>query len=596
MTELLRGLRAFVAVCWREDRRRALVSLVLMLAQSAALPLAAPALAVLTDAVVAGDRARATTAAVGVAVAVIASLTAGHFAHIAYFELSEATSLRLDRELVELANGSPGLEHHERPDYADRLQVLRTELGRAGFQAVQAVLTALGLGLAIAITAVLLARLDPLLLLMPLAAVPPLVLGRRAESLVARSREASAQDVRRARHLLALGTQPGPAKELRASSLADEVRRRHREAYGAASRVLVRGEARAAVLRLAGQLVFAVAYVGATLLVVRHAVAGRASVGDVILVLTLATQVNGQVVTAVQVLQTLQRTAQAMVHLEWVRRLVTAVPAGAPPVDARVPDRLREGIRLSGVSFTYPGTDRPVLTDLDLDLPAGTTVAVVGENGAGKTTLVKLLARFYEPTAGRITVEGVDLRRLPLRGWRRRIAAGFQDFARLELPARQTVGVGDLPHVDSDEAVLGALERADAGAVLARLDDGLDTPLGLSLDGTELSGGQWQKLALGRAMMRTAPLLCVLDEPTSALDAQAEHQLFERYADTARRVGADTGAVTVLVSHRFSTVRMADLILVVAGGRVVERGSHEQLMAAGGLYAELYDLQAAAYR
>ncbi|GEN79586.1 ABC transporter ATP-binding protein [Actinotalea fermentans] len=595
MKDVVRGTWAYTRTCWRLDPRRAWISLALMLAQAAALPLAAPALAALTDAAVAHDADGATWAAVAVAVTVIASLTAGHFAHIFYFELAETATGNLDRRLIELANGSTSIEHMERPEYADRIQVLRTEINRAGFQALQAVLAAVGLGLAIAITGVLLGRLDPWLLLLPLAAVPPLLLGRRAESILGRSRDDAAQDGRRARHLLELGTGAGPAKELRVAGLAGVVRSRFAAAWDGASRTLVRAEARALWPRLLGQVVFAAAYVGATLLVVRNAVAGRGTAGDVILVLTLAAQVNGQVVAAVSVLQTLQRTATAMVGLGWVEDLVTAPPAHGLPEDAPVPARLTGGIRLTGVAFTYPGTDRPVLAGVDLDLPAGTTVAVVGENGAGKSTLVKLLARFYEPTTGAITVDGVDLRRIPVRGWRERIAAGFQDFARLEFLARETVGVGDLPRIDSEAAVLDALDRADAGALLDRLEDGLDTQLGLSADGTELSGGQWQKLALGRAMMRTSPLLLLLDEPTSALDAQAEHQLFERYAHTAREVGARTGAITVLVSHRFSTVRMADLILVVADGRIVEAGTHEDLVTADGLYAELYGLQAAAY-
>jgi ATP-binding cassette subfamily B protein len=238
-----------------------------------------------------------------------------------------------------------------------------------------------------------------------------------------------------------------------------------------------------------------------------------------------------------------------------------------------------------------------VLTGVNLFLPAGSTVAIVGENGSGKTTLVKLLCRFYEATSGVITVDSVDLRRLPLDGWRDRIAAGFQDFVRFELLARQTIGLGDLPLLDDEPAVRAALDRAHAGDVIDRLDDGLATQLGRShTDGAELSGGQWQKLALGRAMMRKSPLLLILDEPTAALDAEAEHQLFEQYAANARRVGRDTGAITVLVSHRFSTVRMADLIVVVADGRIAESGSHDTLMAADGLYAELYDLQAAAFQ
>jgi ATP-binding cassette subfamily B protein len=314
----------------------------------------------------------------------------------------------------------------------------------------------------------------------------------------------------------------------------------------------------------------------------------------VVLAITLAAQVNAQVTAAVTLLQELQRLARVLADVRRMRALIAR--QAPPPPDRPVPDRIEHGIRLRGVSFGYPDTERPVLAGVDLTLPAGTTVALVGENGAGKTTLVKLLCRFYEAGAGTIELDGTDLRRFPLEGWRERIAAGFQDFVRFELAARQTVGVGDLPRVDSTDAVAGALARAEAGDVVDRLEDGLATQLGRSYAaGAELSGGQWQKLALGRAMMRNAPLLMVLDEPTSALDAQAEHQLFERYADNARRLGERTGAITVLVSHRFSTVRMADLILVVAGGRVAEAGSHEELMAAGGLYAELYGLQAAQY-
>lgn len=332
----------------------------------------------------------------------------------------------------------------------------------------------------------------------------------------------------------------------------------------------------------------------AVLVVVSDAINGRRSVGDVVLAITLAAQVSQQVATAVTLLTDLQRMARAMARLEWLETYIAERGAG----DARrpVPARIASAIRFEDLAFTYPGTDRVVLSGVNLEFPAGSTVALVGENGAGKTTIVKLLCRFYEPTAGRILVDGVDLREIPLDGWRERIASGFQDFARFEFVARQTVGLGDLPRVDSVPAVEGALDRAHASDIVGRLASGLDTQLGKSYaDGTELSGGQWQKLALGRAMMRETPLLLVLDEPTAALDAEAEHLLFERYAEGARRVGALTGGVTVLVSHRFSTVRMADLIVVVADGRVLEAGDHATLMRNRGLYAELYDLQAAAY-
>jgi ATP-binding cassette subfamily B protein len=237
-----------------------------------------------------------------------------------------------------------------------------------------------------------------------------------------------------------------------------------------------------------------------------------------------------------------------------------------------------------------------VLTDLDLFLPAGSTVAIVGENGSGKTTLVKLLARMYEPTDGRILLDGIDLRSFPIEQWRRRLSAGFQDFVRFELSARESVGVGDVYSEVGDQRLLDALDSAVAGDVVAGLPDGLHTQLGRQFDGVELSIGQWQKVALGRAMLRDAPLLLVLDEPTASLDAPTEHALFERFAGAAHGVTGSTGGITLLISHRFSTVRMADLIVVVVHGRIAETGSHDQLLAAGGVYAELYRLQARAYR
>jgi ATP-binding cassette subfamily B protein len=253
-------------------------------------------------------------------------------------------------------------------------------------------------------------------------------------------------------------------------------------------------------------------------------------------------------------------------------------------------------VRLERVSFAYPGTSRLVLEDVSLSLPSDSVVALVGENGAGKTTLVKLLAKMYEPTSGAIFADDVPLSRVSASEWRSRLAGAFQDFFRFEFRARQTVGLGDVPHVDDDAAVRTAVVRAGADDVVARLPSGLDTQLGPTWPaGTEVSFGQWQKLALARGFMREHPLLLVLDEPTAALDAETEHALFEHYAAGARGQNAD-GRITLLVSHRFSTVRMADLIVVLDGARVAEVGTHDELMANGRQYAELYGIQAAAYR
>ena len=365
-------------------------------------------------------------------------------------------------------------------------------------------------------------------------------------------------------------------------------------AWGAASRRLARAQSIAGLWQIGGQLVFALGYAAGLLLAIRTVIDGAGSTGDVMLAIVLAAQVNQQVASGVTLFQQIQRSGRALARLHRVR---AAIEGGSPRGRGPAPEVLRTGIELQNIAFRYHGADRHALRDVNLRLPAGATVAIVGENGAGKSTLVKLLCRLYEPEAGRILVDGRDLAEVDVSSWRNRVAAGFQDFVRFEFDTRETVGVGDLPQVADDGAVLAALERAGTRDVVRALPDGLATRLGKSRPGgVELSGGQWQHLALGRAMMREDPLLLVLDEPTAALDTAAEHRLFTEYAAGASRVARRTGAITVLVSHRFTTVRMADLIVVVADGGVQDAGTHEELIARGGLYADLYDIQASAYR
>ncbi|WP_433697342.1 ABC transporter ATP-binding protein [Nocardiopsis sp. CA-288880] len=597
MRDTLRAVWELTRLSWSADRARLLGAAALMLAAAVAQPLTALALGVLTDAAVAGETERAGWAGALAGLLMIVAFVGAHFAHVLYMELGDKAFLRLDRELIGLSNGSEGLEHHERPEYADRITVLRQELSRVSTSGMTALMSGLSLMCGLVITVVLLVELSPWLLLLPLAAVPPLLTGRYAETLMARRRRRAAPHTRGAQHVLELTGDAATAKELRVLGMRDFVQDRHAEHWRAATRLLWGGETRAVLVRVAGQLVFASAYLAGTLLVVREAVAAERTVGDVVLAVVLAAQVSQQVSGVVALLQELQRLSRTLADLRWVRALIGRREdrGGQPP--AEVPARLSGGIRFRGVSFRYPDREEAVLDGVDLWIPAGSVVAVVGENGAGKSTLVKLLSRFYLPTAGTIEIDGADLRHLPVERWRARITAGFQDFSRFELTAGETVGVGDLPRLADADAVDGALRRAGAGAVVRDLPSGAATPLGHSLPGgVQLSGGQWQKLALGRTMMREEPLLLMLDEPTAALDARAEHQLFEGYARTARAEGLRNGAVTLLVSHRFSTVRTADLILVLADGRIAESGSHDDLMGRRGLYSELYRLQAEQYR
>jgi ATP-binding cassette, subfamily B, bacterial len=268
-----------------------------------------------------------------------------------------------------------------------------------------------------------------------------------------------------------------------------------------------------------------------------------------------------------------------------------ATPTGvqAPENPRPLPRPVRGEVVFENVSFSYPGSGAQALENVSFRIPPGQTLAVVGRNGAGKSTLIKLLCRLYDPTGGRILIDGIDIRDLDPDELRGNIAAMFQDYVTYQATASENIGLGDLPDLENRLAVEVAAQRGGADELVEKLPAGYETPLGKWFDqGANLSGGEWQKIALSRAFMRRAPIL-VLDEPTSALDAQAEYELFERLRELSR------DRTAVYISHRFSTVRQADRILFLEGGRLVEEGTHEELMRLGGRYAALFNLQASAY-
>jgi ATP-binding cassette subfamily B protein len=266
------------------------------------------------------------------------------------------------------------------------------------------------------------------------------------------------------------------------------------------------------------------------------------------------------------------------------------------PVDAPLGTATRgpspgDGVRFEGVSFTYPGSTEPAVSDVSFHLQPGRSLALVGENGSGKTTLIKLLTRLYVPTTGRILLDGLDLAEWNPSALRHRVGVIFQDFARYQLKVGENIGVGDVQHFDDDARWREAAALSMAAPFVEELPEGYQTQLGKWFkDGRELSGGQWQKIALARAFIRDGADILVLDEPTAAMDARAEAQVFEQFRDLARE------RMVILISHRFSTVRMADEILVIQGGRVLEQGNHESLMHLDGHYAHLFSLQARGYR
>jgi len=502
----------------------------------------------------------------------------------------DRVTIALEAHVARLQASVATIAHQEHPGHLDRLSILRDQVFVLDHM-YMALFSTAGWILRLVVTVGVLASISPVLALLALFALPTVVTSSWRPGVERDAMEAGAPHQRLAEHLFQTATTAAPAKEVRVTGIEDRLRDDRRATwerwYGPVSRT----RRTSAVWHTLGWAVFGGGFVGAVVYVSSGL---DAPPEDVLLVLAAGSRLSAYIAATVGEIGFLRGIwMDGARRLAWLEDYAAEVAARA---DVAVPERLTRGITFEHVSFAYPGTDREVLQDVDLTLPAGAVVAVVGENGAGKTTMVKLLSKFYEPTSGRILVDGAELAGMPADEWRERLAGAYQDFFRFELLARQSVGVGDVPFVDDEAVVGGAVERAGAADVVAAFGDGLSSQLGATWPGgIEVSFGQWQKLALARGFMRPGPLVLVLDEPTAALDAETEHALFERYAAGAREAAAD-GRITILVSHRFSTVRMADLIVVLDGARVVEVGTHEDLVARGGQYAELYGIQAAAYR
>ncbi|MFB7668257.1 ABC transporter ATP-binding protein [Kitasatospora sp. NPDC056138] len=434
----------------------------------------------------------------------------------------------------------------------------------------------------------LLARMNPWLALIALLAPVPAFVSQARYSgrgfLVALW---GAPVKRRMHYLSTLVTTDTHAKEVKTFGLGGYFVERFRLLglawYGRLRKVMVRRQLMAAgwgsLTALTGSLTY--------LYTALQAVAGHLTLGD----LTLYTQAAGSVQGSVQgMFNNFSEMYENSLYLTRVYELL-AVPATIrrPANPVPLPRPLRGEIVFEHVSFAYPGSAAPALDDVSFRIEPGRTVAVVGRNGAGKSTLLKLLCRLYEPTAGRILVDGIDIREVDPDELRSRMGAMFQDFVTYQATVAENIGLGDLDHLEDLPRIEESARQAGAAEVIGRLPGKFGTPLGRWFDeGVNLSGGEWQKIALSRAFMRDAAIL-LLDEPTSALDAEAEYDLFERLHRLAR------GRTTLYISHRFSTVRQADRILLLDHGRLAEEGSHEELMGRAGDYAELFSLQAAAY-
>ncbi|WP_200260284.1 ABC transporter ATP-binding protein [Streptomyces sp. HSG2] len=586
--------REVFSLSWHKQRRLTLLTLASLACSVVAVAASALALREAVDAIVRGDTDRAVAAAVAAGLIYAMNLVLQDSSGLLRSTTADRVGrLELHPKVHRDIASIEGLDHLERTDFLDRVTIVRastSQLAASFWNAAQALSNVLKL----VVTLLLLGTVSPWLLVLLLFAIAPVLCDHRGQGVVKRVEVETAEAYRLQQHLAELAVKADSGKEIRVSGAGPEIVMRQQEAWEAAMGPRGRAQLIAAAWKLAGWLTFAAGFIGGLGLVTYRTAHGHGTVGDLVLAVTVAASLRQTVQSTVASTTSTAGARRVVEPYLWFRAYVAQEQARSAGT-VQPPARLSEGIALEDVSYSYPGTDIKALDDLNLHLPAGSVVAIVGEYGSGKTTLVKMLSKLYRPDSGRILVEGVELSEVNTERWRARSSATFQDFGRFRTVFAETVGLGDLRHISDLDAIRDALRDADAEELAQRLPDGLGTQLGRELGGIDLSEGQWQRAALARASMRSDPLLFVLDEPTASLDAPSEQAIFERYMARARSLAQQTGAITVIVSHRFSTVTGADLILVLDKGRLIESGDHDALMRMGGRYAELYGIQATAY-
>jgi ATP-binding cassette, subfamily B, bacterial len=600
----LRHLPRFVELVWRSSPPLTLASLALRLLRAVLPVLVLYVGKLIVDAVVAASHAphpawslsewiasgQLTTIAelVGIelCLAVLADLSA-RFSSLVDSLLAENYSNFASVRLMHKA-ATLDLEQFESSDQQDRLDRARRQVtGRTSllglvFGQIQDLLTAA------AFIVGLIAYWPWLIALMLVAVVPSLLGELKFNAQGYRLDYFRTPERRQLDYVRYLGSSIDTAKEVKLFGLDNfligRFKRFAETMYLDNRRLATRRALWGGLLSALGTLAYYVAY-GA---IIWRTVAGQFSLGDMTFMVGSFLRLKGLLDG---LLLGFSQVAGQALYLEDLFSFFEIRPRIASPAVPRpVPKPIREGFVFENVGFRYEGAERWAIRHLDLTIAAGEVLALVGENGAGKTTIVKLLARLYDPTEGRILLDGHDLRNYDLDALRSHVGVVFQDFARFHFSAAENIAMGRIDAADDRGRVEEAAERSLADAVIARLPLGLAQPLGRRFSGgVDLSGGEWQKIAIARAYMRDADVL-VLDEPTSALDARSEFEVFQRFRDLS------AGKTTLLISHRFSTVRMADRIIVLEKGRIVEAGTHQALLARPGLYAEMFELQAAGYR
>lgn len=480
------------------------------------------------------------------------------------------------------------LAFFEHPDYYDRLQNARREGGykpveliHDTFQIVQNAITLISF-------AVLMLRFSPwLVLILLITSIPAFVAETRFSEQGFRLLTRRAPETRQINYLARLLTEDSAAKEIKLFNLGDKLLARYTNLFAkffAEDKSLA---VRRAAFGFGLGLVATLGFYGSYAWIVWHTVQGGISLGDMTLYLTIFRQGQG---TFQSILAGLGNIYENNLFMANYFEFLDLKPQMQLTEGRKTLPSIRQGVEFRGVGFRYPESDGWVLRDIDLTIGAGEKIALVGHNGAGKTTLIKLLSRLYDPTEGAILIDGVDIRDIDPFELRQKIGVIFQDFVRYHMPASENIGFGQIEAADRMDRIIEAARKSGAHAMIEELPEGYDTMLGRWFHGGhELSLGQWQRIALARAFMRDAEIL-VLDEPTASLDARTEYEIFQRFKELTE------GKMAILISHRFSTVRMADRIVVIQSGRLAEAGTHEELLQRRGIYAELFGMQAEGYR
>ena len=481
------------------------------------------------------------------------------------------------------------LAFFEHPDFYDRLQNARREGGykpvdliNDTFQIVQNTITLISF-------AVLLLRFSPwLVVILLLTSIPAFVAETRFSEQGFRLLTRRAPETRQINYLARLLTEDSAAKEIKLFNLGDTLLTRYVTLFEKFFQEDKSLALRRAVVGFSLGLMATLGFYGSYAWIVWHTLQGRISLGDMTLYLSIFRQGQSTFQSILSAVGSIYENNLFMANFFDFLSLEPQMAIAAPPQCQAAP--LRRGVEFRSVGFRYPESGEWALRDINLTIRPGEKIALVGHNGAGKTTLIKLLSRLYDPTEGTISIDGVDLRALDPLELRQRIGIIFQDFVRYHLPAKENIGFGQIEALDSFERIVEAARKSGAHAIIEDLPDGYETMLGRWFrDGHELSMGQWQKIALARAFMRNAEIL-VLDEPTASVDAQTEYEIFRHFQQLTE------GKMAILISHRFSTVRMADRIVVIDEGRIAEIGNHHELLRQEGLYARLFGMQAEGYR